>query len=240
MKLIAAVLVLSSLSACGKKDSTTGDPTGSSTSGSAAPADPASPTPVAAAEPPADNRCEVTVEGDIKDHGFGAGGPSAVGTDYWLSEEELRKGLEVMAGAFGDKKPDLDAEMKKDPRIYALLVNCQTPRTKISLIPSAGSKYADVPFGPKKYKIASTDEKAPGVIQTLATFEGVHGVWGVDGAGELDVTKFDKTGIAGSFAYNLIERQYGTPKGPPRKVKITGTFAFKCSLGTSVCQDGAK
>ena len=115
------------------------------------------------------------------------------------------------------------------------------PKTHISLIPSGDSKYADIPFGPKKYKIAAPKtDKAPGVFQTMVTFEGVHGVWAVDGIGELDVTKFDKSGIAGTFNYNVIEEQFGTPKGPPRKAKITGSFAFKCSLGTSVCQEGAK
>ena len=177
------------------------------------------------------------MEGDIKDHGFGPGGPAAAGTDYWMSDDELRKALEMMAGAFGDKTPDIDADMKKDPRIYTLIVNCQTPRTKISFLPSSGTKYADVPFGPKKYKIAAPgNEKTPGVIQTMVTFEKDTGVWEVDGTGELDITRFDKTGITGAFNYNMIERQFGTPTAPPRKAKITGTFTFKCAHPTSVCR----
>ncbi|MBA3465404.1 MAG: hypothetical protein H0T46_36065 [Deltaproteobacteria bacterium] len=240
MKLLAALLAVCSITGCGKKESAGDQPS----SGEVVAAEATGTTPAAKpndTEPPADDRCEVTVEGDIKDQGFGRGGPSAAGTDYWMSEEELRKGLEVMAGAFGDKKRDIDADMKADPRIYTLILNCQTPRTKISFLPAGGTKYADVPFGPKKYKIvASSSDAAPGAMQTLVTFEKDKGVWGVDGVGELDVVKFDKTGIAGTFAYNMIERQFGTPTAPPRKAKITGKFAFKCSLGTSVCRDGAK
>jgi hypothetical protein len=239
MKLIAAVLALGSLAACGKKDSS-GDPSSSETSASSGATSAPGSAPAASApsaEPAADNRCEVTVEGDIKDHGFGPGGPSAAGTDYWMSEEELRAGLESMARALGDKTADIEADMKKDPRLYTLILNCQTPRTKISLLPSSGTKYADLPFGPKKYKIVASG-KTPGAIQTMVNFEKDKGVWGVDGEGELDITKFDKTGIGGTFAFNMIERQYGTPTAPPRKAKITGSFAFKCALGTSVCRGG--
>ena len=240
MKILAAFLALGCITACGGKKEA--PPTEDKPANPAGAPPTETPAPAAApAEPAADDRCEVTVEGDIKDHGFASGGPSAVGSDYWMSEDELREALKMMAGALGDKQRDIDADMKKDPRLYTLLLNCQTPRTKISLVPSGGSKYADVPFGPKKYKIAAPQtEKSPGVFQTLVTFDNDTGVWGVDGEGELDITKFDKSGIAGTFRYNMIERKFGDSKLPPRKATIAGRFAFKCSLGTSVCRDAAK
>jgi hypothetical protein len=238
MKILLSILSVSFVIACGKTEPSTSDKTAPSTSpapSSVAPADkaPAAP-PTTAKEPPADNRCEVVVEGDIKDRGVGPAASSSVGTDYWLSDSEIRTALEVMASLSKNKKRDIDADMKKDPRIMTLILNCQTPRTKVSFLPAPSSKYADVPFAPKKYKIAKG--KSAGVMRTMVTFEKDTGVWNVDGEGELDITKFDQTGIAGSFAFDVIEQTFGSSATPARKAKVTGTFAFKCTPGTANCK----
>jgi len=251
-KLVALTTALLLVAACGKKDDAAagsgrpaGDKPADRPAGDQARVDldkplPPTPTPATPAAPPADDRCEITVEGDLTAKGESPGGPMAVGSDYWMSDAEIKEAVKAMAGALGGGKPvDLDAELKKDPRIYTLLINCATPRAKISIGPSMGSKYADVPFGPKKYKIAAPKGEQPGLMTTLTTFEGDTGVWVVDGEGELDVSKFDKTGIAGSFSYGLAEATFGDKSKTPRKVKVTGKFAFKCSFNTSVCQGSA-
>jgi hypothetical protein len=234
--LLSIVLGVCVFTGCGKTEPSTADKTAPST-GSATSVAPPDKTPTAAKEPPADDRCELVVDGDINDRGVGPGGNSAAGSDYWMDDAEIRKALEVMAKVTKSKDRDIDADMKKDPRIMTLVLNCQTPRTKLSFLPAPDSKYTDVPFGPKKYKIAdgSTD-KSPGVMRTMVTFDKDTGVWNLDGEGELDITKFDQTGIAGSFAFAMIERQFGSSATPARKVKVTGSFAFKCTRGTANCK----
>jgi hypothetical protein len=232
MKILAAALAVASLTACVKKYSSSTDKASPSVVEGKSSATPV--TPAADAEPPADDRCEITVEGDIKDHGFGPGGAAAAASDYWMNEAELRENLASMSRALGEKNRDIDADMKKDPRFYTLLLNCQTPGTHLSLGPTGESKYADIPYGPKKYKIVSTGNKSPGAFQTMINFK-ERGVWEVDGEGELDVTRFDKTGLSATFTVNMIEHQYGEAKGPPRKAKVTGSFNFKCRYGRSVC-----
>ena len=167
----------------------------------------------------------------------GSGGKVMAGTDYWMTDGELRQALEMMAG-LGAKKSDadiaaeVDKDMKNDPRLMLLLINCGDETGHLNFMPGNGSKYADVPFGPKTYKILATNEGKPGDFGAMVGFTppgGKRESYGVTGSGTLDVKKFDKTGIAGTF-HLTAEKLF---KGGDA-ITIDGDFDYGCA-GQSVC-----
>ncbi len=185
-------------------------------------------------------RCEVTVSGDESLSFRSGGGAAAVGTDYWFSEDELRESFKQMARIFGEKsKAEIDREveeqMKSDPRMMLLVLNCGDAGDEtgsVSLMPADGSTYADVPFGPKTYPIAKGGVLGGGARagEFSVIFSAGDGVYALDEPGELKVTKFDKSGIAGTFSFKASER-FAT--GTPKKVAVQGTFDFGCTGGAN-------
>jgi len=154
----------------------------------------------------------------IKDHG--AGGPSAVATDYWMSDSDLRAAI----GALEKDPAKVDEALGSDPRLITLLMNCSGEHATISFMPRTGSKYADVPHGPRKYQLAA---ERPGSFQVIFLLDKAS--YSVKG-GTLDVTRFDDAGIAGSFAFEA------TRAGGDEHVKVTGQFDFPCPPGYGKCK----
>jgi hypothetical protein len=186
-------------------------------------------------------RCEVNVSGDENVSFSSGGGVAAVGSDYWYSEDELRKSLRALArlgGAKSDAEIDreVDAAMKQDPRLTLLVVNCGSPGDKaggsLSLLPGNESRYADVPFGAKSYTIASGGALGGNARagEFNAVFSLKDGIWALDEPGKLEITRFDKTGIAGRFTFRASER---FADGTPRNVTVQGTFDFPCQMGAN-------
>jgi hypothetical protein len=235
------LLVALVLGACGKSG---GSAAGGGSAASAAPTASAS---GAAAPAPAptgpQDTCVVHVRGDetldytasaAKSDRTGNAGKVIAGTDYWMTDDELRSALKTMSGLMSKKSDsdiaaEVEADMKKDPRLVLLLINCANDQGHLNLMPSGGSHYADVPFGPKKYAI-SPDPKA-------GEFTLMFGLIGADGKrtsyrpsapGTLELTKFDKTGIAGTF--HFVAQTFGKDK----TVTVDGTFDYSCR-GDSVC-----
>ena len=191
--------------------------------------------------------CEVKVTGDTEisvKSAYSAGG-SGAGADYWTSDDELRAALLALAKAGNagisdaDAKKKVDEEMRKDPRFFLLIVNCVAPEPEdvsISFLPGGESKYADVPFGPKKYTLP------PGGTLGGDTKPGEFSVLFVIGdrffdlaePGELNITKFDASGIAGTFKFTAKESEF-LATGTPWKVKVEGSFDYPC-LGGSKCK----
>jgi hypothetical protein len=187
------------------------------------------PTPAPPAEPPADDRCDVKIEGDENLASFSAGGAMTVGSDYWQSPDELKAAISALV----KDKSKLDEEMRKDPVFYTVLVNCGRGDLSVNLGPAMGSKYADVPFGPKKYALKAQGAK-PGDFQAMVSVK--REMW-VPVDGFVDITRFDKSGITGTFEANVEKRNFGS-KDAPKKGRLTGKFTLKCSFPTSVCKEG--
>ena len=195
-----------------------------------------------AAADPAQDHCEVHLTGDVKadlvaDHARGvhvAVGKAMATTDYWLTDDDLRQALEMMAKVM-TKAPDaarvkakVDEGMKKDPRLVLLLINCGTDDGLLTMGPGGKSHYADVPFAPKKYAIAPTSAASkPGDMGVmLGLHHGKdHQSFLVSDPGTLDITKFDATGIAGTFHFAAKEMRSG------KKVVVDGKFDYGCVGG---------
>src|SRR5689334_6795437 len=99
----------------------------------------------------AEDSCELTLEGAVTGTGSQPGNAGSVGTDYWLSEDELRTAL---GSIHGPKK--LEELMKADPRNAVLILSCTTADARISLMTSQGTRYKDLPMKAGKYKIQGT------------------------------------------------------------------------------------
>lgn len=174
--------------------------------------------------------CEVTVTGDVSASWKGRGGASALGSDYWYSDDEMKK----IVGTLKSANESVDDAMKKDPRLYLLILNCTSTegggKNSISLFPSSKSKYKDVPFQPGEYVIPKQGGlgggENPGEFGVLLSV-GESG-FKVAEAGKLKITKFDKTGIAGTFSYKGEE---AIAQGTPKKISVEGKFDFACPAG---------
>ncbi len=190
--------------------------------------------------------CELKVTGDLTASGKGPGGSSAVGSDYWLTDKELREGLKLFE-KFGNAnlsddqvEKNVDVKMTNDPRLYILIVNCVATagdeEMSVSLLPASESKYRDIPYGPKRYPIASGGIFGgdPGIGEFGVLFTFGDRSFGVSERGELNITKWDDSGIAGTFTFNAKEPEI-LADGTPKAVQVVGTFSYACT-GQSKCK----
>ncbi len=222
MTLRTSSLLLILVVGCGKSDKPADKPADKAADKSADTKAADKPAPAPTPSAPADDRCEVKVEGDVTATAVHAGGPGAVGTDYWMSKDELHQAVAML-----QKDPaKVEEAMKKDPVFYLLLMNCGGGDVGLSFFPNMTSKYADVPFAPKK----SVFGTKPGDYTALLSLS--HKGYMPDPGGTFDVTKFDKTGISGTFAFEA------TGMSKKDHVKVSGTFNYKCGEMTSVCREG--
>lgn len=179
--------------------------------------------------------CEVNVTGDVTVSWKGDGGADAVGTEYWMSDDEIREALEFLAtGTEEEQKRQVEEGMAEDPRLYILLLNCTSTEDRgqnITFSPSNEATYADVPFGPGDYVVpvggvfgGAQDPREFGVLF------GVEGddLWKVSEAGTFRITRWDNKGIAGTFDFKAEE---ALAEGTPKKIEVEGNFAFDCSFG---------
>jgi hypothetical protein len=234
------VLSLVTPAACSKSESHPG----SEKAAEVAPAAKSEPAPMPAATPkPVDTSlgsCEVTVSGDVQATGLSGGGGPAIGSDYWYSPEELDKAVETVVQMSVSDKAKLPAALEKakkeDPKIITLVINCQSERVKVGFMPQ-WAKYADVPFAPGKYQVremglGGKDEKPIHFLGSLSLDGDSYEVVGSDGV--LDVTRFDKTGAAGTFQFAAQRTDRETKA--VKKVNVSGKFDLKCSPPTSICK----
>ncbi|CAN5684048.1 hypothetical protein BH11MYX3_BH11MYX3_43300 [soil metagenome] len=234
MKRTSLMLVtVAALNGCGKETATTSDPVTSS---------PSTPAAAAAGGKPAGS-CEVTVTGDypltytaIATKGAHPNAKAMAASDYWMSEDELRQGLKMMNNVFDGKKLSdaeiekrTDEDMKKDPRFYLLLLNCSNDSDGTVSLGAIGT-YADVPYKAGKYVIAAQSSDKPGEFSAMTSVrKPEYTSFRVAEPGEIVLTKFDATGIAGTFSYKA------QTSDKSKSVIVHGTFDYPCT-GTSICK----
>jgi hypothetical protein len=175
--------------------------------------------------------CEVEVSGDVQAKGSSPGGPRAMGTDYWMTEEELKAAASQLAALSKDADKAAAAKkiMSQDPRLVLAIVNCSSDKVRLHFAPSGKSTYADVPFAPKKYVLSSG--RQPGQWEPMLSVDGKSFHLSADGT--FDVTRFDKTGFTATFEFEAVSMAK-----PEQHVKVTGKVDYACGLGTKVCEEG--
>ena len=128
--------------------------------------------------------------------------------------------------------------MRKGPRVVLLGLNCSSAERpqagSISFVPGQGSRYADVPFAPKRYVIPGAlgfgGGVRPGEVGVLVTVKDT--AYKAAEPGELNITKFDASGIAGTFRFNAVEV---AATGTPKRITVEGKFDYGCA-GGAVCK----
>lgn len=224
MTKLSLVTVLA-LTACGNKKEAPPTPSPSPTAPAA--------TPVAGVEGTATGKCSFTTTGDVTLTVEGISrtnppnGKAMASTDYWMTDAQLRAGLETLAGLDQKKSKDeiaakVEEGMKKDPRVILLIINCGSDAGAIDLGPHNTSKYADVPMKPGKYAIASPAKA--GEFNALINLRppGGHDSFTVSEPGTLDITKFDLTGITGTFALKAKSLD------GKKSIEVHGSFDYPC------------
>lgn len=232
MKLVrlTACLSLLLLTACDKKASTKAGSTAAEGAAPTAAADPATAPPAAPAAAPAPGAdpnqdlidkygsCEVTFEGDLQKTYRSPGGASALGSDYFMNEEETRIALKAFVG-----EAKVEEAMRRDPKIYTLIVNCGVEDLNLNFGAGTDSTYADIPFGPKKYEVGNGKGQMAmlGSVQKYGKyFRAKPGSW-------FEVTKFDGSGLQGAFELVIDGDLKGT---------VRGKIDYRCAHDTAICR----
>jgi hypothetical protein len=233
--LVGAALA-ATVGACGKAEDKAGGPapapSPAASSPSATAAGSGSDAPAASGKEL--GRCQIDVTGDLT----ASASPVrravtdtkiSFGTDYWMTEDELRTALRVMVGLGdkdgGDKDAKVAEAMKNDPRLFVFIMNCGDDNVSLSVLPGKDSRYADIPREPKKYVI--TRGAKAGQFTVMLSVGDAY--FSVKEPGTLEVTRFDSSKLEGNFAFEGEEGH-----GKKRSVKVAGTFAFDC-VGTQAC-----
>jgi hypothetical protein len=154
-----------------------------------------------------------------------------------MTDDELRLGLTALAGmnagggqSYEANTAAAEAAMKKDPRMFLLAIECGNEQARLSLAPAPGSHYADVPYAPKKYRIAGDTPKAGDFIATFVVAQGgQRQAYAVGDGGTFDVTKFDKGGIKGTFHFTAKS------VGGDRSITVDGSLDYGC-MGGHACE----
>jgi hypothetical protein len=186
----------------------------------------------------------VKVDGAVKKSFSGKGGSSAVATDHWYTQAELRDALlkvETMGAANPSEaaKAKVDKAMKEGAQLVGpLVLNCVSSggmsAGNLNIIPGSSNSMERIPFKPSKVRIVSREPKPGELVVKLSigddTFE-------LTSPGELVLTRFDGSGITGTFRYEAKKFvPIYEPQGPAQKVTVTGTFDFPCPYQTEICR----
>jgi hypothetical protein len=223
---LAALLISALPSACGEggsENTVGGDAT------TAAPA-----TSVIEGDP-ARGSCLVTLTGDIQGGWSGSGGPTAVGSDYWQTTDDLRAQYDTVSRE-GDVSFD-DLMARGRPVLSLLIVNCVRDSThSLSLFPTDASTRSDVPFGPGSFDIApggpfGSADAGAGLFTMLMSLD-ADALWGTT-AGSLEIIAWDLAHVVGSFRLEIQEAL----TDDARTGTIEGSFDLAC-VGSACAQSG--
>jgi len=174
--------------------------------------------------------CSVTVTGDTELSWNGPDDVSAFTTDYWYTEDELRR----QWGFIGDPNVPFDTAYGSGQQIVSLfLANCSGGESQlVSIFTGNTATHDSFPFGPGTYEInggflSSGDQPGNVLGSVLSTDTGT--VWGQDGSGTLTITAWDHHHIVGTFTFEASEQFADTT----RKVSVGGSFEYTCVTSTS-------
>jgi hypothetical protein len=185
-----------------------------------------------------DAGCHVDVTGGLEASWDGPDDDAAVTTDYWYSEAELLQQVEIFAEEGTDPEAELATKLETGEPIFSLLLmNCPGPDGgALTFTHSSATTRATLPMGPGTYPLGGGlvggEEGPAGTMSVLVVMPGeaeADSVWMPEGEGTFEITRWDNSGIEGSFSFGVAQSFVD----PPRQATVNGTFAFTCKASTT-------
>lgn len=245
---VLGLLLVILVSACGgNSDATPADETdttlvtapattASGEDGSSAPTSAAAPDDTSDPVPAAGGECTVAISGDREESWTFGQAITSFSTDYWLGEEELREVIEFMGEDItGGSFDELTASGV--PIVTFLQISCSDPENLIqgALVTHTNATLTnDLPMGPGSYPITGglfdADGPAGTMIADLSVNEDeIYGT--VGGSGSLEISKWDRDSIEGSFSFAAREAFVDNAG----EIEVTVSFSFVCREWFSGC-----
>lgn len=193
---------------------------------------------------PSEGTCEVKVGGAVKKSVSGKGGTTAVASDHWYTPPELRD-LMLKLESMGAANPSEAAKAKVDKALKSgaqvmgpLVLNCVNPAGmsagNLNIFSGSRNSMQRIPFKPGKVRLVAREPKPGELGAQLAIGEDT---FVLTRPGELVLTRFDGSGITGTFRYEAKKFVPAyEPQGPEQKVTVVGTFDFPCPYQTEICR----
>jgi len=156
-------------------------------------------------------------------------------SDYWSTDADLGRVIGARVHVFAtdaEARLKLDHALASDPRQMILRLSCLTDAGGVILMTGNRSHYRDIPFGPGHYRIGSSDMaravRGEFVAQTVRI--GRLDYYKTQ-TGELQLSRFDQKGAAGSFTLTAAA------VADESTITVSGRFDFPCDpLDASLCE----
>jgi hypothetical protein len=193
---------------------------------------------------PPEGLCEVKVSGGLELAYQGQGGSTAVSSDHWYTEEEIRASIEATARVITQDPVKLQTRVARYMEdggnlTGPLVLHCAASAGRLSFLAGKHNTLKSVPFKPGKYRFAHRKWKRAG--EFIVTFRANDVTYSVSGPGEFILTRFDATGVAGTFQFpakvNVLDSKPGTPE---HTITVVGNFNFPCPADTELCRKARK
>lgn len=174
--------------------------------------------------------CTVTVTGDLDLELSYDQSIYSMSSDYWTSDEDLRATVETLGEDIAGGSYD-ELVARGEPVVTFLALSCQDPDNLIEgalATHTNATRSPDIPMGPGVYPIlgglGSAGDDAPGsIIAGFGTDDDT--LWSTaDNSGSLEITKWDKSAIEGSFQFDAEELFVESP----RLIHVLVEFSFLC------------
>jgi len=169
-----------------------------------------------------DQGCDLQLAGATRQHIFMPYKEhvTGAGSDYWMSSGQKKKANETLDKAFGQKA---SVSSGSNEAIGPLILGCRSEdgKTSLSVYTTSQTGSDHIVFGPKEYVLDSAWEGKQGHVGILLSKINDER-YSIDGSGKFNVTKFDATGITGTFELNVKNKKTSEP------AKLSGTFNLPC------------
>ncbi|NVJ23292.1 MULTISPECIES: hypothetical protein [Myxococcus] len=186
--------------------------------------------------------CEVRVMGGVQMAFTGQGGTQSATSDHWVSPEEMSQLLAKVASKSKKTPNKTQADLEKQAArggglVGPLSLHCISASDgalgSLSILPGTNTKES-VPFKPGTYSLVTFEEKR-GQLPVALRLKGIN--YMLTEPGVLVLTRFDSTGVAGTFTFNARTHDSANKPGVTvRNIRVAGSFDIPCGMKTRVCR----
>lgn len=151
--------------------------------------------------------CRVVVTGDKQVEWTGGGTAGDIAASYWFTDEDRE--------FFGDE--------------FILLMNCDGAGGSLSLLTGPNANESNVPLGPGAYTLTSSGASVgDDLFGALVVLTDSETNWSVmEPGGTLEITRFDQSGIAGTFEFPMEDSLASISEGESEgTIVVSGEFDF--------------